>query len=129
MAANAEVAKALLNGVDATRAILSQDPQIKIIVLTSYGRSSGFCVDPIEKKPFFHAYPGALAYSFGMLGCDYHCDYCQNWITSQAVRDPAGLGKQCLMPPMHPIEITDGEGAGGPVSRWRNASNYLHVEV
>ncbi len=45
-------------------------------------------VDPIEKKPFFHAYPGALALSFGMLGCDYHCGYCQNWVTSQALRDP-----------------------------------------
>jgi pyruvate formate lyase activating enzyme len=46
-------------------------------------------VDPIEKKPFFHALPGTRAFSFGMLGCDYHCDYCQNWITSQALRDPA----------------------------------------
>src|SRR5580658_5409902 len=46
-------------------------------------------VDPIEKKPFFHALPGTRALSFGMLGCDYHCDYCQNWITSQALRDPA----------------------------------------
>ena len=45
--------------------------------------------DPIEKKPFFHAWPGALAYSFGMLGCDLHCAYCQNWVTSQALRDPA----------------------------------------
>jgi pyruvate formate lyase activating enzyme len=44
--------------------------------------------DPVEKKPFFHARPGALALSFGMLGCDYHCAYCQNWITSQALRDP-----------------------------------------
>jgi pyruvate formate lyase activating enzyme len=49
-------------------------------------------VDPIEKKPFFHALPGARAFSFGMLGCDYHCDYCQNWITSQALRDPASEG-------------------------------------
>ena len=47
--------------------------------------------DPIEKKPFFHAYPGALAYSFGMLGCDLHCGYCQNWVTSQALRDPAAV--------------------------------------
>jgi len=47
--------------------------------------------DPIEKKPFFHAYPGALAYSFGMLGCDLHCAYCQNWVTSQALRDPAAV--------------------------------------
>ena len=45
--------------------------------------------DPVEKKPFFHARPGALALSFGMLGCDYHCGYCQNWITSQALRDTA----------------------------------------
>ncbi len=44
--------------------------------------------DPIEKKPFFHALPGARALSFGMLGCDYHCGYCQNWVTSQALRDP-----------------------------------------
>jgi len=44
--------------------------------------------DPVEKKPFFHALPGALALSFGMLGCDYHCAYCQNWLTSQALRDP-----------------------------------------
>lgn len=44
--------------------------------------------DPIEKKPFFHAIPGARILSFGMLGCDYHCGYCQNWVTSQALRDP-----------------------------------------
>lgn len=50
---------------------------------------SGLQVDPIEKKPFFHVLPGSRAFSFGMLGCDYHCDYCQNWITSQALRDPA----------------------------------------
>ena len=46
-------------------------------------------VDPIEKKPFFHALPGSRAFSFGMLGCDYHCKYCQNWVTSQALHDPA----------------------------------------
>ena len=45
--------------------------------------------DPIEKKPFFHVYPGSNALTFGMLGCDFHCDYCQNWLTSQALRDPA----------------------------------------
>jgi pyruvate formate lyase activating enzyme len=45
--------------------------------------------DPIEKKPFFHVLPGSNALTFGMLGCDYHCGYCQNWLTSQAMRDPA----------------------------------------
>ena len=53
-----------------------------------WGYVGGVQCDPIEKKPFFHAYPGGLAYSFGMLGCDLHCAYCQNWVTSQALRDP-----------------------------------------
>jgi pyruvate formate lyase activating enzyme len=53
-----------------------------------WGYVAGLQVDPVEKKPFFHALPGAKALSFGMLGCDYHCGYCQNWVTSQALRDP-----------------------------------------
>ena len=56
-----------------------------------WGYVGGVQCDPIEKKPFFHAYPGALAYSFGMLGCDLHCAYCQNWVTSQALRDPDAI--------------------------------------
>jgi len=48
--------------------------------------------DPIEKKPFFHALPGSDALSFGMLGCDLHCGYCQNWFTSQSIRDPEAVG-------------------------------------
>jgi pyruvate formate lyase activating enzyme len=44
--------------------------------------------DPTEKKPFFHFLPGSASLTFGMLGCDYHCSYCQNWLTSQALRDP-----------------------------------------
>jgi pyruvate formate lyase activating enzyme len=55
------------------------------------GYVAGLQVDPIEKKPFFHAFPGGNALSFGMLGCDLHCAYCQNWLTSQALRDPAAL--------------------------------------
>jgi pyruvate formate lyase activating enzyme len=58
-------------------------------LLVPWGYVSGLALDPVEKKPFFHALPGSTALSFGMLGCDYHCDYCQNWITSQALRDPA----------------------------------------
>jgi pyruvate formate lyase activating enzyme len=52
-----------------------------------WGYVSGLQCDPIEKKPFFHVLPGREALSFGMLGCDYHCSYCQNWFTSQALRD------------------------------------------
>ncbi len=51
------------------------------------GYVAGLQVDPIEKKPFYHAFPGREALSFGMLGCDFHCSYCQNWVTSQALRD------------------------------------------
>jgi len=43
--------------------------------------------DPTEKKPFFHVLPGSDTLTFGMLGCDFHCGYCQNWLTSQALRD------------------------------------------
>ena len=53
-----------------------------------WGYVGGVQCDPVEKKPFFHVHPGALAYSLGMLGCDLHCSYCQNWVTSQALRDP-----------------------------------------
>ena len=55
--------------------------------------SAALQCDPIEKKPFFHAHPGALAFSFGMLGCDLHCSYCQNWVTSQALRDPHAVAQ------------------------------------
>jgi pyruvate formate lyase activating enzyme len=48
----------------------------------------GLQSDPTEKKPFFHVLPGSRALTFGMLGCDFHCSYCQNWLTSQALRDP-----------------------------------------
>jgi len=55
------------------------------------GYAAGVAVDPIEKKPFYHVLPGSNALSFGMLGCDFHCSYCQNWLTSQALRDDAAI--------------------------------------
>jgi pyruvate formate lyase activating enzyme len=51
--------------------------------------AGGLACDPVEKKPFFHVHPGCDALTFGMLGCDFHCGYCQNWMTSQALREPA----------------------------------------
>jgi pyruvate formate lyase activating enzyme len=65
------------------------------VLYVPWGYVAGVQCDPIEKKPFFHAFPGALTYSFGMLGCDLHCSYCQNWVTSQALRDP-----QAISPPL-----------------------------
>src|SRR3569623_1425584 len=54
------------------------------IVLTSYGRSSGVCVDPIEKKPLYHFLPGTPVLSFGTAGCNLACKFCQNWDMSKA---------------------------------------------
>jgi pyruvate formate lyase activating enzyme len=56
------------------------------VVLTSYGRASGFCVDPIEKKPLNHFYPGTSVLSFGTAGCNLGCRFCQNWDISKAKR-------------------------------------------
>ncbi len=58
------------------------------VLMAPDGYVGALACDPIEKKPFFHAFPGRDALSFGMLGCDLHCSYCQNWVTSQALRDP-----------------------------------------
>ncbi len=54
------------------------------MVLTTYGRSSGFCIDPIEKKPLNHFYPGSSVFSFGTAGCNLSCHYCQNWDISKS---------------------------------------------
>ena len=54
------------------------------IVLTTYGRSSGFCIDPIEKKPLNHFLPGTPVLSFGTAGCNLGCQFCQNWDISKS---------------------------------------------
>lgn len=56
-----------------------------------WGYVNSVALDPIEKKPFFHVLPGSGAVSFGMVGCDYHCSFCQNWISSQILRDQQSL--------------------------------------
>jgi len=66
-----------------------------------HGYVGGLACDPIEKKPFFHAFPGRDALSFGMLGCDMRCSYCQNWITSQALRDEQAIANA------HPINADE----------------------
>jgi pyruvate formate lyase activating enzyme len=54
------------------------------MMLTTYGRSSGFCLDPIEKKPLNHFLPGTAVLSFGTAGCNLTCKFCQNWDISKA---------------------------------------------
>ncbi len=54
------------------------------MVLTTFGRSTGFCIDPIEKKPLNHFYPGTSVLSFGTAGCNLGCKFCQNWDISKS---------------------------------------------
>lgn len=70
-----------------------------------WGYVAGLQADPIEKKPFSHFLPGATALTFGMLGCDFHCGYCQNWLTSQALRDPAADVAGNLLRRISPQEV------------------------
>jgi len=65
------------------------------------GYVAGLNIDPIEKKPFFHVFPGRDALSFGMLGCNFHCPFCQNWISSQVLKDPESAGKPHLIRAEH----------------------------
>ncbi len=83
-----------------------------------WGYVGGVQCDPIEKKPFFHAYPGALAYSFGMLGCDLHCAYCQNWVTSQALRDPRATTPPLQVTPEELVRDAVRQGAKVIVSTY-----------
>jgi pyruvate formate lyase activating enzyme len=83
-----------------------------------WGYVAGVQCDPIEKKPFFHAYPGALAYSFGMLGCDLHCSYCQNWVTSQALRDPNAVSPPLEATPELLVKDAVAQGAKVMVSTY-----------
>jgi pyruvate formate lyase activating enzyme len=59
------------------------------VLYVPWGYVGALQSDPTEKKPFYHLLPGSDTLTFGMLGCDFHCDYCQNWVSSQALRDPA----------------------------------------
>ena len=79
------------------------------IVLTTYGRSSGFCIDPIEKKPLNHFYPGSSVLSFGTAGCNLACKFCQNWDMSKSremdtLADAAGPEKIAFAAKKHSCE-------------------------
>ncbi|MBI3292396.1 MAG: AmmeMemoRadiSam system radical SAM enzyme, partial [Elusimicrobia bacterium] len=76
-----------------------------------WGYMGAIQCDPIEKKPFFHALPGSLAMSFGMLGCDFRCAYCQNYITSQALRDPTAGVPPIEVTPKEYLEMAERYGA------------------
>jgi pyruvate formate lyase activating enzyme len=70
-----------------------------------WGYVAALQCDPTEKKPFYHLFPGSDALTFGMLGCDFHCGYCQNWVTSQALRNPACDIAGGYLRPISPQEL------------------------
>jgi pyruvate formate lyase activating enzyme len=83
-----------------------------------FGYVAGAQCDPVEKKPFFHVYPGTDALTFGMVGCDFHCSYCQNWGTSQALRDDAALAPIRTVTPQQLVNTGIQSGARLVVSSY-----------
>jgi pyruvate formate lyase activating enzyme len=79
----------------------NQDGELRV----PWGYVAALQADPIEKKPFSHVLPGTTALTFGMLGCDFHCSYCQNWLTSQAGRNQASDVALNLVREMSPQDL------------------------
>jgi pyruvate formate lyase activating enzyme len=80
-------------------------------LMVPHGYVGALACDPIEKKPFFHVLPGSDALTFGMLGCDYHCGYCQNWVTSQMLRDPKAAAPPRLCNAKQLVDLAIHHGA------------------
>lgn len=83
-----------------------------------FGYVAGLQCDPVEKKPFFHVYPSSDALTFGMMGCDLHCSYCQNWVTSQALRDSAANAQVRSVTPQQLVDVAKREKARLVVSSY-----------
>lgn len=81
----------------------NQDGELRV----PWGYVAALNADPVEKKPFYHLMPGSTALTFGMLGCDFHCGYCQNWVTSQVLRDPATDGSTGYAQRVTPEQIVE----------------------
>jgi pyruvate formate lyase activating enzyme len=81
------------------------------VLRVPFGYVGALACDPIEKKPFFHVLPGSDALTFGMLGCDFHCGYCQNWVTSQMLRDPDAVAPPRETSPKELVDLAVRHGA------------------
>src|ERR1039458_1687020 len=96
------------------RVRFNQEGQLRV----PFGYVAGVQCDPVEKKPFFHVYPGTDALTFGMMGCDFHCSYCQNWVTSQALRDEASQAQIRTVTPQQLVNTGRQAGARLVVSSY-----------
>lgn len=81
------------------------------VLKVPWGYVAALQCDPTEKKPFHHVLPGSLTMTFGMLGCDYRCPGCQNWVTSQALRDPAAGVEPAAATPEQLVGLAIRQGA------------------
>jgi pyruvate formate lyase activating enzyme len=88
------------------------------VLYVPHGYAAGVQIDPIEKKPFNHVMPGSDALTFGMLGCDLHCSYCQNWVTSQFLRDSAAISAISTTSASNLVEAALRSGASTVVSSY-----------
>lgn len=92
----------ILSGRDGVcRVRFNRDGELRV----PFGYVAGLAADPIEKKPFYHALPGCDALSFGMLGCDFHCPFCQNWVTSQTLRDARAIAEPSFVDPERIVQL------------------------
>ncbi len=80
--------------------------------------AGGLASDPVEKKPFFHVYPGSDALTFGMLGCNFHCPFCQNWVTSQTLRERVSGSSIIELTPEQIVNAAQRSGARLVVSSY-----------
>ena len=83
-----------------------------------FGYTAGVACDPVEKKPFYHVHPGSGALTFGMLGCNFHCSFCQNWMSSQVLRDDAASGSFQTATPEELVRAARRSGARLVVSSY-----------
>jgi pyruvate formate lyase activating enzyme len=74
-------------------------------LMAPHGYIAGAQIDPIEKKPFAHFLPGSAALTFGMLGCDFHCGFCQNWVSSQVLHDDQATSEVRSIQQMEPEQL------------------------
>lgn len=81
------------------------------VPMVPYGYAAGLQLDPIEKKPFNHFLPGALTLSFGMVGCNFHCSFCQNWLSAQALNNDRSDFSQRYLNKITPQEIVQAASA------------------
>ena len=87
-------------------------------LMVPFNYVAGVQNDPIEKKPFFHVMPSSKAFSFGMLGCDFSCAYCQNWFTSQSIRDDKASQTVSVVTPIQLCDMAEQGGAKTLVSTY-----------